>query len=387
MVTPSLTYFLSKTNMDRTSLINKYSRFDTPDIAERIAEEINKYIGYDGIEYLHGREIHGRHTGYLDISSGGFRNVYDFLCPVLDLCRVDRNGIVSADIRKIEKHLDIWRIFVKTISDEELEYINDADFTEDDSLYAFRSAAYNAELDGFLKLDSPSVEEIVAHEEAIEEIWNISSADSLDCTNEEAYDCSDQPNEQEDTSESTFKREYEAYGYPIYTDEEIEIYEQAVEDMDKKFDSFLNICRGIFYTEGKEALNEYLNDVEEYSSKQDSYESFDDPKYFTSSDIIQIRERFDVWDLKKERLKREKMWEEMQKDVDDYWSDPNREQNGYWVSPTIVQDLKHYFEESHNQPSFAEFVSSIRRGEFGILPEDYDGLASPGDPGYYGEEM
>lgn len=88
-------------DMGRTSLIDKYSRFDTPDIAERIADEINKYIEFDGIEYLHGREIHGRHTGYLDISSGGFRNEYDFLCPVLDLCRVDRNGIVSADIRKI----------------------------------------------------------------------------------------------------------------------------------------------------------------------------------------------------------------------------------------------------------------------------------------------
>ncbi|MDE6786503.1 MAG: hypothetical protein K2J46_05650, partial [Muribaculaceae bacterium] len=75
----------------------------------------------------------------------------------------------------------------------------------------------------------------------------------------------------------------------------------------------------------------------------------------------------------------------MQKDVDDYWSDPNREQRSDWVSPTIVQDLKDYFEESYNRPSFAEFVSSIRRGEFGILPEDYDGLAAPGDPGYYGE--
>lgn len=371
--------------MDRANLINKYSRFDTPDIAERIAKEINKYIEYDGIEYLHGREIHGRHTGYLDISSGGFRNVYDFLCPVLDLCRVDRNGIVSADIRKIEKHLDIWKTSIKTIPDDELEYINDADFTEDDSLYAFRSAAYNAELDGFMKLESPSIEEIVAHEEAIEEIWNLSSADGLECTDDEALDCADQPNGQEDTSTSTFRREYDEYGYPIYTDEEIEIYEQAVEDMDKKSDSFLNRCRDIFYTEGKEALNEYLNAVEYYSSKQKGYDRYDDPKYFTNSDIIQIRERFNVWDVEKERLKNEKMWEKMQKDVDDYWSDPNREKRADWVSPTLVQDLKDYFEESYNRPSFAEFVSLIRRGEFGILPEDYDGLAAPGDPGYYGE--
>lgn len=51
----------------------------------------------------------------------------------------------------------------------------------------------------------------------------------------------------------------------------------------------------------------------------------------------------------------------------------------------VIQDLKDYFEESHNKPSFAVFVFLIRRGEFGILPEDYDGLASSGEPGYYGE--
>ena len=133
--------------MDRTSLINKYSRFDTPDIAERIAEKINQYIAYDGIEYLHGREIHGRHTGYLDISSGGFRNVYDFLWPVLYLCRVDCNGVVSADIRKIEKHLDIWRTSINTVPDDELDYIGESDFTEDDDIYAFRSAALYAALE------------------------------------------------------------------------------------------------------------------------------------------------------------------------------------------------------------------------------------------------
>lgn len=371
--------------MDLTSLINKYSRFDTPDIAGRIAEEINKYIEYDGIENLPSREIHGRHTGYLDISSGGLRNVYDFLWPVLNLCRLDRNGVVSADMRKIEKHLDIWRNAIKEVPEDELEYTDDSDFTENDNFYAFRSAAYNAELDGFMKLDSPSVEEIVAHEEAIEEIWNLSSVDSLDCTDEVASDCYDQPNEQEDTSGSTFQREYDAYGDPIYTDEEIEIYEQAVEDMDKKYDYFLNRCREIFYTEGKEALHDYLNDVEEYSSKQNSYERFDDPKYFDTYDITKIRERFGVWDKEKGRLRDEKMWEEMQKEVDNYWSDPNREQRVDWVSPTLVQDMKDYFEESDNELSFAEFVFRIRRGEFGILPEDYDGLACPGESGFYEE--
>ncbi|MDE6296407.1 MAG: hypothetical protein K2L89_01040, partial [Muribaculaceae bacterium] len=216
---------------------------------------------------------------------------------------------------------------------------------------------------------------------------NLSSADSLECMDEETLDYTDQPNEQADTAELIFQRKYDEYGYPIYTDEDIEIYEQAVEDMDKKSDSFLNKCREIFYNEGKEALHKYLNDVEEYSSNQDAYESFDDPKYFTNSVIRQIRERFNVWDVEKERLKREKMWEEMQRGIDDYWNDPNREKRADWVSATLVQDLKDYFEESHNRPSFAEFVSLIRRGEFGILPEDYDGLAVSGNPGYYGEQM
>ena len=371
--------------MDRTSLINKYSRFDTPDIAERIAEKINQYIAYDGIEYLHGREIHGRHTGYLDISSGGFRNVYDFLWPVLYLCRVDCNGVVSADIRKIEKHLDIWRTSINTVPDDELDYIGESDFTEDDDLYAFRSAAYNAELDGFMRLESQSVEEVVAHETAVEEIWNLSSVDDIDCPEKDASDCTYQSDEHETCVDSTFQREYDSDGYPIYTEEEIECYEQAVEDMENKRRFFLNRCREIFYTEGKEALHEYLNDVEAYSAKHARIDCFDDPKYFPDYEIREIRERFDVWDEEKERLRREKMWEEMHKDVDDYWNDPNREQRADWVSPTLVQDLKDCFNESHDKPSFAEFVSLIRRGEFGILPEDYDGLACPGDPGYYGE--
>ncbi len=42
--------------------------------------------------------------------------------------------------------------------------------------------------------------------------------------------------------------------------------------------------------------------------------------------------------------------------------------------------------EERNRPSFVEFVSDLRRGIYGELPEDYDGLALTGDPGYYGEE-
>lgn len=371
--------------MDRRSLIDKYSRFDTADIAERIAEEINRYIAYDGIENLPFREIHGRHTGYLDISSGGFRNDHDFLCSVLSLCRVDCKGMVSPDIRKIKNHLDIWRISINNVPDEELEYMDDSDFTEDDDLYVFRNAAYNAELDGFMKLDSPSPSEIVAHEETMEEIWNLTSLNPEDGIEGDDSVLTGKSNDDETMSDTAFHREYDENGWPIYTDEEIEIYEQAVEDMDRKSESFLNRCRELFYGEGKETLHEYLNEVEEYSSQQSAYDSFDNPNYFPDYEIRKIRERFDVWDEEKERLKREKMWEEMQKDVDEYWNDPNRENRADWVSPTLVQDLKDYYEESRNRPSFVEFVSLIRRGEFGILPEDYDGLAGPGEPGYYGE--
>lgn len=381
--------------MDLKSLIEKYSRFDTPDIAERIAREINNYIEYEGIEYLPAREIHGRHTGALSISSGGFRSEYDFLWPVLYLCRVDRDGVVSADLRKIEKHLDLWRVSLHETPEEDLAYWGDQDFEEDDDLNAFRSAAYKAELDGFMNLDSPSVEEIIAHEEAVEEIWNLSSAGSMKIPAVEGIEVSAIPEEgnessgisdgSEDIPASGCQREYDADGFPIYTDEEIEIYQQAVDDMVTKQHLFLNKCRDIFYTKGKAALNEYLNEVEEYSSKLDCIEHFDDPMCHASYDIREIRERFEVWDEEKERLEREKMWDEMQKSVDDYWNDPAGEKSGEWVSPTLVEDLKDYFEEQDAEPSFAEFVSAIRRGEFGLLPEDYDGLARPGEPGYYGE--
>ena len=63
---------------------------------------------YDGIEYLHSREIHGRHTGYLDISSGGFRNVYDFLCPVLDFFEWGSNNAIVQLSQKMRDELQLW---------------------------------------------------------------------------------------------------------------------------------------------------------------------------------------------------------------------------------------------------------------------------------------
>ena len=123
--------------------------------------------------------------------------------------------------------------------------------------------------------------------------------------------------------------------------------------MENKHRFFLNRCREVFYTEGKEALHEYLNDVEAYSAKHARIDCFDDPKYFPDYEIREIRERFDVWDEEKERLRREKMWAEMQKDVDDYWNDPNRDQRADWVSPTLVQDLKDCFNESHDNRATA----------------------------------
>lgn len=335
--------------MDRESFINKYAQFDTPDIADRIAKCINDFITYDGIENLPWKELHGRHTGHLDISSGGFRYENDFLCPVLDMCRVDRNGVVSPDMRKINSCLENWRSFYYDISDEELETWSDADFEEDDDLYEFRNAAYNAELDSFLELESPSPEDMAAHEIAMEEIWKLSSSNNSFDDKEDnlassekigATDkilCQPVSDEGNNSADSNFEREYDEDGFPIYTDEEIRIYEEAVDEIEKKEENLLKTCRDIFYNDSKEALYEYLNELEAYNAKIKRPDWYEDPNYISGYAIKKMRERFDVWD-------------------------------------------------KENKTSFAEFVSWIRRGELGPLPEDYDGLAGPGEPGYYGDE-
>ena len=78
--------------MARTKLIAKYAALDTPDLGERIHKTITDYIEKNGIERLPYLEVNGRWTGTLSISDGGWRGDYDFLYPVLSMCKVDPSG-------------------------------------------------------------------------------------------------------------------------------------------------------------------------------------------------------------------------------------------------------------------------------------------------------
>lgn len=364
--------------MPRTKLIETYAEFDTPDMPQRIAEYIDKYIESEGIEELPYRELHGRHTGHLDISDGGFRMDYDFLRPVLDLCKLDRHGVLSADLNKINKSLDQWREDLhnppefESEDGEEMpdhhddEWFDASDYDDDDSPYEFKNASYKAELDSYMALESPTAEDMIAHENNMDEIWSMrSDADHKDADGDDDYI-------------EVPEREY--------TEEEIEIYLQAVDDMYMKEKAQLETCRRIFYNEGKEALHEFLLSKESYKPDPKYEYGFDDPEYFDSMDIKRFREKFDVWDEEKRDRELEEMYQRWKADVDNYWNDPNRERRGDWICPTFAEDMRQMYLEERNRPSFAEFVSDLRRGIYGELPEDYDGLACPGDPGYYGEE-
>lgn len=84
--------------MARSKLISQYAALNTPDLPQRIFDEVKNYIDVNGIENLPYVELNGRHTGKLSISSGGWRGDYDLLCPVLSFCRIDRHGVVSPDM-------------------------------------------------------------------------------------------------------------------------------------------------------------------------------------------------------------------------------------------------------------------------------------------------
>lgn len=323
--------------MSRTKLIEAYSGFDTPDMPQRIAECISSYIEREGIEELPWRELHGRHTGHLDISDGGFRMAEDFLYPVLDLCKLDRKGILSADMNKINGCLEQWRVNLinppKFDDEEEMpddmddEYFDASEYDDDDNLYEFRNASYMAEMDSYMGLESPSDTDMIAHENNLEEIWSLKNDSYVD----------------DDDNIEVHEREY--------TDEEIAIYEQAVHDMYMKEKAQLETCRSIFYQEGKDALQKFLLSKESYIPNPKYDWSFDDPDYFNSTQISKIREKFNVWNEDKS-----------------------------------ARELEEMYLEERSQPSFAEFVSDLRRGIYGELPEDYDGLARQGDPGYYSDE-
>ena len=167
--------------MARTKLIAKYAALDTADLSERIHKTITDYISEQGIEQLPYLELNGRWTGTLTITDGGWRGDFDFLYPVLSMCRVDRNGNVFADMNKIEKRVANWREILHTPHDDD-KYIGVCDDTFDhdgyleDDANEFYSAAYKSELHSFLNSDTP---DIMEHDKALTEIDNLFRESSI----------------------------------------------------------------------------------------------------------------------------------------------------------------------------------------------------------------
>ncbi|MDE7346779.1 MAG: hypothetical protein K2N48_08590 [Muribaculaceae bacterium] len=161
--------------MARTKLIAKYAALDTPNLAERIHQTITDHIAEKGIEDLPYLEVNGRWTGKLTISDGGWRGDFDFLYPVLSMCRVDREGNVYADMAKIEKRVAIWRETLHTPNEDD-QYLGVCDETFEDGNYMeddandLHSAFYKSEMDAFINSDNP---DLLEHDRALTEIDNL----------------------------------------------------------------------------------------------------------------------------------------------------------------------------------------------------------------------
>lgn len=161
--------------MSRDNLMLQYAALNTPDLPQRIFNEIKKHIDENGIDNLPCLDVNGRHTGKITISDGGWRGDFDFLYPVLSLCRIDRKGEVSPDIVKIERRVSEWRDWLITpTQDDALLGVDDRNFDpdnyDDDDVNEFRSAAYAAEFDSFIKSELPDIRE---HDAALAEIDRI----------------------------------------------------------------------------------------------------------------------------------------------------------------------------------------------------------------------
>lgn len=103
--------------MSRNRLIAKYAALNTPDLPRRVYDEVTEFIHLWGIDDLPMMILSGRWTGTLTISNGGWHNDYDFNCSLLQLCRVDRTGLVTADMHKIERAVEQWRDWLTTPTD------------------------------------------------------------------------------------------------------------------------------------------------------------------------------------------------------------------------------------------------------------------------------
>ena len=161
--------------MARTKLIAKYAALDTPDFPERIFNAISNHIADQGIDDFPNLELNGRWTGKLSISDGGWRGDFDFLYPVISMCRVDRDGNVLADMAKIEKRVAYWRERLHTPHDDDRhigvcdETFNDDDYLDDDA-HEFYTACYRSEMDHFINSKHPDFQE---HDQALTEIDNL----------------------------------------------------------------------------------------------------------------------------------------------------------------------------------------------------------------------
>lgn len=256
--------------MSRTKLIKAYARLDTPDLPERIAECISRYIDQEGIADLPFVRINGRHTGKLTIDNGGWVGDFDFMEELTVLCRLDRNGVVSPDLAKIRKRVDHWRTDLHTPEDDDEylgvddEHFDESAYKDDDVENELRSAFYKAEMDSFFKSEELDWME---HDRNLTEIDNLFSGggDSMHIT--------------------------------------------KIDDRE----SLMAMIKAM-NQEGEEG-----------------------------GGIV-------------------------------------------WTNPDFEKEMEEYFEEMEERPSFAEFVEAVKNGEFGDLPEDYDGLALPGEPGYYGDQ-
>lgn len=148
--------------MSRTKLIAQYAALDTKDLAQRIHQVITDHIAENGIEDLPILEFHGRWTGKLYISEDGWRGDFDFLNPVLSMCRVDREGNVFADIEKIEKRVAQWRETLYTPHEDDRHLgvcdhtFDENDYTDDEA-HAVQSSFYKDEISNFLKTKHPEV--------------------------------------------------------------------------------------------------------------------------------------------------------------------------------------------------------------------------------------
>lgn len=158
--------------MSRDKLVIKYAALDTPELPERIYEFIAEYIVDNGIDDFPNLELSGRWTGSLSIDSGGWRNDFDLVTPLLSLCKVDRNGEVLPDMAKISERVEDWRHFLHT-PDEYDECMGADDESFDDRYFAddetnnLHSMAYINEIDSFLESENP---DMLAHDKALTEI-------------------------------------------------------------------------------------------------------------------------------------------------------------------------------------------------------------------------